>query len=160
MRDKLVLVLETPLKITRFVRTICFPPSNIKSSAALVAGWGRDREGGDHSKDLNVANLQIYPAGYCNDILGDEYREGFTNDLLCGADQSRRGSGACHGDSGGPLFFFEPDTRRYSLLGTVQGSLRCGTFSSPDVYINVNRRSVRSWIMKVVRGGLFSLISL
>ena len=69
MPDKLVLVLETPLKPTRFVRTICFPPSNIKSSAAIVAGWGRDGEGGTHSKDLNVANLQIYPVHYCNEML-------------------------------------------------------------------------------------------
>ena len=142
-------VLGTILELTRYVRPICFPPINTKRSFGVVIGWGRDSYHGEHSKELSDASVQIYPHTYCQEKLPSYL--GFSKDLICGTDPNGSGTGTCRGDSGGPLFIFNPVTQRHEVLGTVQGSEECGKFNIPDVYVNTNEESIRFWITSVLK---------
>ena len=55
------------------------------------------------------------------------------------------GGGVCRGDSGGPLFHYNPTTLRYEVLAIVQGGEMWGV--TPDVYTDVNDQNIRSWIL-------------
>ena len=49
--DVAILVLDKPLSFTEYVRTLCLPASPFPSSledekAMVVAGWGKDENGG------------------------------------------------------------------------------------------------------------------
>ena len=108
---------------------------------AIVVGWGRDEEG-VYGKELKKANVTVFSPDYCAKELPTF--KGFDDVLYCALDESGNEGGVCHGDSGGPLFHFNLATKRFELIGIVQGGERCGV--TPDVYTDVNIRDIRSWI--------------
>ena len=130
----------------RFVGTICFPQNpgfKARDLDAIVVGWGRDEED-TFGEDLRQANVTILSARQCERRL-PKY-DGFKDDLYCVDDDSGNEGGVCKGDSGGPLFHLNPKTRRYEVLGIVQGGKACGTEFLPNVFVDVNSPNIRSWI--------------
>ena len=127
-----------------FVSPICFP--NVpglkeENLDAIVAGWGRD-ENGKYGLNLRKANVTILPPDTCEAILS---YTGFRGVLYCALDKTGNGGGVCRGDSGGPLFHYNPTTLRYEVLAIVQGGEMWGV--TPDVYTDVNDQNIRSWIL-------------
>ena len=73
-----------------------------------------------------------------------------TDDIVC-AGTHVGGQGSCHGDSGGPLMFFEVEKNSWIQLATVQGSVGdCGSTEYPGIYVRLYHSSVLSFIASTI----------
>ena len=120
-------------------------------------GWGRDLIDFDLGEELKFAKLQILENVYCEEKVGKKdgrgevFRTGvFGDDLFCADDPAGGYTGACEGDSGRPIFTFEPKNIRFELQGIVQGGAVCGVFGSPDIYTNTSFGDIHNWIVEKV----------
>ena len=59
---------------------------------------------------------------------------------------------ACNGDSGGPLFFKNPNTKVITLVGLVSWGEGCGGRNQFGVYTRIGAPSVRNWIQSTLNG--------
>ena len=159
-----VAVIETdPVEISDIIRTICLPPNSgtkREHDKVDVLGWGARQLYGKTSNVLNLAVQVIYPEKYCNQT---HKREGAINDrirvvvpdlfqsqVLCAGIEGGV-HGACKGDSGGPLQFFDPLKRRYYQVGIVHGSVgECGSPEWPTVYANLDDPAVLDFIQTAI----------
>lgn len=73
INDVALLVLETPVKLTAHVNTICLPPKNFKfeGSSCFASGWGADnyRKEGAYRANLKKLELPVISQKSCQDRL-------------------------------------------------------------------------------------------
>lgn len=98
--DIAVLVLEQPVRKSKYVIPICLPQPNLKrerlvTRRATVVGWGTTYYGGKESTVQRQASLPIWRNEDCNRA----YFQPITDNFLC-AGFSEGGVDACQGDSG------------------------------------------------------------
>ena len=157
-------VIETDtVEFSHTIRKICLPQNSGTKRDYYqvdVLGWGAKERYGKASNVLNLAVQVIYPNEYCNQT---HTREGAINDrikkvvpdlfqsqVLCAGIKSGV-HGACKGDSGGPLQFFDPIKGRYFQVGIVHGSVgECGSPEWPAVYANLDDPAVLDFILTAV----------
>merc|ERR1712142_197477 len=114
--DFALLILEKPAKYTDRVRTICLPHPNAEygNKWATAAGWGRTdlpSVSEKQSPKLKVVDLKVNPARYDRKYMFGTFLK----------KEKGKYEDPCAGDSGGPLMYLNSKTKRYELIGTVNG---------------------------------------
>ncbi|KAK7794177.1 hypothetical protein R5R35_005374 [Gryllus longicercus] len=103
-------------------------------------GWGTTEFGGATSNVLMKADLYVQSPAQCSAVFGNavSYRQMCTYNY---------GKDACQSDSGGPLFWQDPYTRRTHVVGVVSHGIACAT-DSPGV--NTRVTYYLDWVASVV----------
>ncbi|XP_044016686.1 chymotrypsin-2-like [Aphidius gifuensis] len=105
-------------------------------SPAIVSGWGRTSVGGSSPMHLQKAQIYIVEQEVCKKIY-DGVKESIHETHICARHPNKQ-SGACNGDSGGPL------TVDGQQVGIVSWSYSCALQTHPTVYTRVSQ--YRDWI--------------
>jgi len=128
INDIAVLLLSSPLKFDDLTQHIELAESTpCAGTPAGVSGWG-SRNVSDKGPDkLHFVEVTVKDRKKCQqaynllaELLAEDKPIPVTEDIICA---SLYGDGACHGDSGGPLYTFEP----LRLIGIVSKGYRCIT---------------------------------
>ncbi|RWS21958.1 chymotrypsin-2-like protein [Leptotrombidium deliense] len=146
---------EIPMRMTPngygSIGTIC-PPESDSFTTATTSGWGQTTQGfqGPPSPILKVAEVNYLDVETCRYQLwlnGGGLDWNIDPNLQICVSQGNGGrDGACHGDSGGPLFL--TDTGRAVLIGIVSyGPQNCPA-NNPAVYTRVS--AYRTWINQMM----------
>ena len=101
-----------------------------------ITGWGGTYGGGPMPNILQEANVDVHTTSYCRSIYGS----GIGDNHVCTNKQHK--SGACNGDSGGPLSCNVSGT--WKLVGVTSFGVAGCSPSFPSVYTNV--AYYRNWI--------------
>ncbi|XP_065075190.1 serine proteinase stubble [Ochlerotatus camptorhynchus] len=135
--DIAILVLDRPVRKSKYVIPVCTPKSNLPSKdrmagrRATVVGWGTTYYGGKESTKQQQATLPVWRNEDCNHA----YFQPITDNFLC-AGFSEGGVDACQGDSGGPLMMLVE--ARWTQVGVVSFGNKCGEPGYPGVYTRVS----------------------
>lgn len=157
-----VAVIRTnPVKFSYFVRPICLPKAagtNRDYFRVELLGWGSSSLHGKASKTLKRVSLTLYPNKYCNNthIRQDKSKEKiqqvvpdlFPSHVACSGVETGM-QGACAGDSGGPLQFFNAEANRYYQVAIVHGSAGdCGSSTLPSVFVRLDDQQILDFVWK------------
>lgn len=153
--DFAILTLKHPLDLTSsnsLARAACLPDPDDNlpdfhpdSTTFTVSGWGLMSENATEQPTLlqHVDVPYYYP-----DVCAEAYKDRtnytgvlITGQMLC-AGHEGGGTGACFGDSGGPLSF-DYSGKEY-VVGVVSWGIGCGQPNLPSVYAKVS--SAMWWI--------------
>ncbi|XP_014274702.1 chymotrypsin-1 [Halyomorpha halys] len=121
VNDISLLHLATPLQFNANVGPVCMPTTkyNIENQWVKLIGWGKQGEFLPSTRTLMETDVQVLPFWTCQ--IGFPLKSPQTQ--ICTKGQ---GTGACMGDSGGPVTYLDPETNRYTLVGLVSfGSGNC-----------------------------------
>ncbi|XP_058451247.1 proclotting enzyme isoform X4 [Malaya genurostris] len=135
--DIAILVLDRPVRKSKYVIPVCTPKANLPSKErmagrrATVVGWGTTYYGGKESTKQQQATLPVWRNEDCNHA----YFQPITDNFLC-AGFSEGGVDACQGDSGGPLMMLVE--ARWTQVGVVSFGNKCGEPGYPGVYTRVS----------------------
>jgi secreted trypsin-like serine protease len=142
------------IKFTDFIQPICLPENystdvhKYDRDQVDLLGWGASSRNGKTSKTLKRVSQIIFPNKYCNEthmkhstdmiFIQKTVPNLFPNHLIC-AGTNINSQGACNGDGGGPLQFYDFDNYRYQQVGVVHGTIsHCGQSSYPGIYIRLD----------------------
>ncbi|XP_059611890.1 proclotting enzyme [Phlebotomus argentipes] len=146
--DIAIIVLEKPVRKSKYVIPVCLPNRNLPAPDRLagrrgtVVGWGTTYYGGKESTTQRQANLPLWRNEDCNRA----YFQPITENFLC-AGYSEGGVDACQGDSGGPLMM-RVDAR-WTQLGIVSFGNKCGEPGYPGVYTRISE--YMDWIRETTK---------
>eukprot|EP01026_Neomeris_dumetosa_P038453 TRINITY_DN3134_c0_g1_i8.p1 TRINITY_DN3134_c0_g1~~TRINITY_DN3134_c0_g1_i8.p1 ORF type:complete len:467 (-),score=38.29 TRINITY_DN3134_c0_g1_i8:496-1896(-) len=155
--DIAILELENGIEITTYMDyDISKVSKEIQSAGLSISGWGGINAGEQDNIDSVVAmrtasNLQILDQRECKNKLAqlNEFSTLFKG-MMCAEGDA---ADACIGDSGGPLFTGNINSKIY-LLGVISFGARrsqCSTndpFTAPGVYTNVS--FYKTWIDTII----------
>merc|ERR1719309_490370 len=136
--DIAILVLAKPVSFDREIHPICLPTSDDfvwKGEKVMAMGWGRIYYSCGQSQKLKHTEV----------IVGDIHK----NKNYFSTRWST-GTVACPGDSGGPVCHQDPDTKRWTIVGTAYLIVYAGKIctSGGNVWNTVS--SHLDWINKVL----------
>ncbi len=112
-----------------------------EGTVALIAGWGVTQfEQEDATEHLQWAPTIVQSDQYC--LLN---APGFLPGIqLCAIEASGFESGACHGDSGGPLLAQAPSRQELMLIGVTKGAYGACRTDLPNLFTRSD--SISAWI--------------
>jgi chymotrypsin len=144
--DIALLKLRDPVTMDSYRRPICLAEAGDEflGSNCFITGWGRTVETGDENV-LNELNVEVRSQSTCRSLWGSSY---INNGHICVANGD---TGACNGDSGGPLACqkLRDGQNRWVLAGaTSWGRSGCQTTGYPSVYSRVSY--FRDWIENTI----------
>uniref|UniRef100_A0AB38ZEL4 Venom S1 protease 18 n=1 Tax=Oncocephalus sp. TaxID=2944721 RepID=A0AB38ZEL4_9HEMI len=141
--DMSMILLKERLQFDQKVGPACMPTSRLAlvGEKLRVIGWGLTEHKGKPSEVLRKVDLDVKPHEDC--MFNYIYLEIFSKHQLC---TFSRGKDSCSGDSGGPLFWLNPETNRYTLAGLVSYGSFCGR--SPSVNTEVS--ALINWYTKLI----------
>ncbi|XP_042879127.1 venom protease-like [Penaeus japonicus] len=137
--DISILTLERDVEFNDYIRPVCLP-FNYRSEDFLnkrlaVVGYGRTDTDSDGSKLPVSAVLSTVDLATCQ----TKYNQ--LNSKVTLADSQMCAGGengdSCGGDGGGPLNYFDINTRRFYVVGTVSLGVGCGNTQFPGIYTRV-----------------------
>lgn len=155
--DIALLRLRLRVPFSRRIRPACLPNSDVRVSFGtkmVVAGWGAYESRGRTSDILRKAEVTVIDRLRCdtNSFISDitnspQYPVGITDSIIC-ADETE--SGACTGDSGGPLMMnTQTACEVREVVGLVsRGVPECQRTNVPGIYTRVEY--YLDWIVRVV----------
>ncbi|KFB41396.1 AGAP001433-PA-like protein [Anopheles sinensis] len=143
--DVALMVLDKPVRKSKYVIPVCLPGPNLPSKERLagqyaqepssrratVVGWGTTYYGGKESTKQQQATLPVWRNEDCNRA----YFQPITDNFVC-AGFSEGGVDACQGDSGGPLMMLVE--ARWTQVGVVSFGNKCGEPGYPGVYTRIS----------------------
>jgi len=138
--DIALLEVQTPMQFNQYVQPACLPGEEdldlVGNNDCWITGWGLT-QGSQDENVLQELNIEVRTNRDCENIWGQGM---IRNSQVClGHGQT----GACNGDSGGPLHC--KVNGRWVLAGaTSWGRSGCQTAGYPSVYTRVS--SYLSWI--------------
>jgi len=111
MHDIAIIILEQPVKFSDTVRTVCLPSSKNfvwKGQTCTAMGWGVPH----HEESLMHLTLKVDD---------DNNKSGNINYFTTGESKNSKGEhkNVCFGDSGGPLVHQDPQTEKWTIIGTA-----------------------------------------
>ncbi|XP_050545966.1 proclotting enzyme-like isoform X2 [Daktulosphaira vitifoliae] len=135
--DIAILVLDRPVKRSKYVIPLCLPPKSARSETFVgqvptVVGWGTTYYGGKESTVQRQVELPVWHNSDCDRT----YFQPINEDFIC-AGLKEGGKDACQGDSGGPLMLKKDG--RWIQIGIVSFGNKCGEPGYPGVYTRVSR---------------------
>ncbi|KAJ1521036.1 hypothetical protein ONE63_002747 [Megalurothrips usitatus] len=135
--DIAVLVLDRPVRRSKYVIPVCLPTARMRTDTfagarPTVVGWGTTYYGGKESTVQRQAELPVWRNEDCNRA----YFQPITENFIC-AGYSEGGKDACQGDSGGPLMLRREG--HWYQVGIVSFGNKCGEPGYPGVYTRVTR---------------------
>merc|ERR1719365_3986 len=145
--DFAILTLKHPIDLTSttsLARAACLPDEDLPDfhpdeTTFTVSGWGLMAENGtEQPTNLQHVDVPYYYPDVCAEAYKD--RTNYTGVLITGqmlcAGHEGGGTGACFGDSGGPLTY--EDSGREHVVGVVSWGIGCGQPNLPSVYAKVS----------------------
>ncbi|KAF4528108.1 hypothetical protein B566_EDAN016589 [Ephemera danica] len=138
-----IAVLETVQEITfnAAVGPVCLPfryeNDRFEGAEVIALGWGSTSFGGETSSKLKKVELNV--------VSDDSCQRAFSNvgpDQIC---TFKNGSDACQSDSGGPVLWQDPSTRRLHLVGIISYGVRC---ASDLPAVNTRITSYLDWLQQ------------
>jgi hypothetical protein len=108
-----------------------------------IVGWGANKPGGSSVDEMREVNIKTVAASTCKEA----YRSALdtvTDTMLCANDLNLKS--ACHGDSGGGMFYAKTGSP-YKLAGVVSFGKGCANRWFPGVYTDITR--FLDWIAQV-----------
>merc|ERR1711962_476768 len=151
--DIAILQLETDIKFGAHVKPACLPTNPNYSYAgktAIASGWGSTifHEWGTQQefgtscklKQTRLKILRRFDQG-CSDITDND-----AETRMCAF---KKGTDACHGDSGGPLAVVEG--RKYVVVGVISNGKGCADQRYPGIYARVT--NYLDWIVDNTQDG-------
>lgn len=138
INDVAVIKIYGPIQYNAKVKPVQLYTGYVQARAVVtLPGWGQTSHPGQGSDRLKYLNFQTIDTDTC----AYQLYPNFVNDLeLCVV--SQYGSGACMGDSGGPL------TWNGYQVGITSWVIPCG-LGKPDVFVRVSQ--FYSWITANMR---------
>ncbi|XP_066960320.1 trypsin II-P29-like [Macrobrachium rosenbergii] len=112
---------------------------DLQGVEGLIAGWGRTNSE-EFSSVVMEANLTIQSNDFCQSAYPDDDMES----LMCAADVTHGGVGACMGDSGGGLI-----SKDGYILGIYSYAEPCASDEFPGIYVNMS--AIQDWLCSIVR---------
>ncbi|XP_060560620.1 chymotrypsin B-like [Ruditapes philippinarum] len=148
--DIALLKLKTPVALNDNIHPACLPENGTTFDTGTddcwITGWGDTKDTGDESK-LNELQISIVDNESCASKWGENY---ILKTNICVGDGL---SGACNGDSGGPLSCRRQGEQAWELAGvTSWGASGCQSEGLPNVYTRVSQ--YRQWILATMRKNL------
>ncbi|CAL4117149.1 unnamed protein product, partial [Meganyctiphanes norvegica] len=148
--DLALIELEDPFDLDIHVQPICLPEKGELSSGlrAVVTGWGRLTEKGDHVSILQKVKVPLVNNEECEEVFlrgsPSGRKEHIPKTFIC-AGYPQGGGDACNGDSGGPLQV-QGEDGRWVVVGVVSWGKDCGQPNKLGVYTRVTE--FLEWITK------------
>jgi hypothetical protein len=155
------------IKFTNNIQPICLP--EYKSTDVHkydrdhvdLLGWGASSVSGKTSKVLKRISQIVFPNLYCNNTHIREDQEKiniqkavpylFPSHVIC-AGTDHKSQGACKGDSGGPLQFYDLEKFRYQQVGVVHGSVsNCGQSAFPGIYARLDEPKIFNFLKLAIQ---------
>ncbi|XP_063607794.1 venom protease-like isoform X2 [Penaeus indicus] len=139
--DISIITLERDVVFSDYIRPVCLP-FNYRSNDFLdkhlaVVGYGTTILGGDLSELPNAVVVNVVNLGTCQRNyrqLQQLNRIILTDSQMCAGGLN---GDSCTGDSGGPLNYYDVNTRRFYIAGIVSFGYGCGNPDFPGVYTRV-----------------------
>ncbi|XP_011706867.1 PREDICTED: venom serine protease 34-like, partial [Wasmannia auropunctata] len=110
----------------------------IYSNFIKLLGWGLTEYAGRESKTLQKVDLNIISLQECSNTY-----PAVTNGNICTYTPKKD---TCQRDSGGPLLWQNPNTKRLVLAGIIVGGTGC---ASDEPAINTRTGAYIDWILSV-----------
>jgi secreted trypsin-like serine protease len=139
--DVALLVLSEPTTVPR-VRLATGKNSGLlrTGARALIAGWGQtDPEQEEPTFALQWTRMRLEGERNCEGFFG----------RICAIDFPDGRSGACHGDSGGPLLGRTKRGHKLIQIGIVQGGFGACSTRRPSIYMRAD--VIARWVNTRVR---------
>ncbi|XP_037784032.1 venom protease-like [Penaeus monodon] len=137
--DISILTLERDVEFNDFIRPACLPfnyqNEEFLTQRLAVVGYGRSAPDGEGSKVPVSAVLSVVDLGTCQakyDRLN--HKVTLTDSQICAGSEN---GDSCGGDGGGPLNYFDVNTRRFYVVGIVSLGVGCGNTDFPGIYTRV-----------------------
>ncbi|XP_065295413.1 chymotrypsin-2-like isoform X1 [Dermacentor albipictus] len=147
VHDVALVKLPVDLEFNRFMKPVCLPTQkmDVAGEILVVAGWG-ETGSADYSKSLRRAEVVGVTDELCQDELRTvrDRKRATPGPVICAF---RIDTGACRGDSGGPLTLRGDDGRTLQLGIVAFGEHKCPP-SVPPLYARVS--SHMQWIEKAL----------
>lgn len=161
---------KVDLNHSKKIQKACLPADDTTEFIKLtVAGWGSLDAEGTSTSHLQEVDVDFIPRDICMsyklsyyEILSKAEKVRLVappmhSNHMCALNTDTRGS-FCAGDSGGPLMYQNPDTKRYIVVGIVSGAWnKCGTRLTPGLYTKV--ANYRDFIREHASGACFKSYS-
>ena len=113
---------------------------------AIISGWGKTKGTGIGSNTLpttlQIVELPILEDSVCKSVWG---RSSITPQSIC-VGSSSAGTGACNGDSGGPMVQTDDNGVTWLIGNTSWGASSCDASSYPTIYSK--NSAVADWIQQ------------
>jgi len=151
--DFAILTLKTPLDLTgpnSLARAACLPNDDIpefrhNQTMFTVSGWGLMEEKGEEQPEvLQKVDVPYFTPVTCAEAYADKTNYTgllITSSMMCAGHEGGE-TGACFGDSGGPLTL--STSGKEHVVGVVSWGIGCGRPNLPSVYAKVS--SANWWI--------------
>ncbi|CAK9830266.1 Venom serine protease 34 [Anthophora retusa] len=150
MNDIAMLKTENTIIFGNQVGPACLPfqhsPDTFGGSFVDLLGWGSTDFGGAPSDILQKVTLSVLTNLQCSRFYGN-----VTADQIC---TYADGKDSCQMDSGGPVLWENPTTRRLVLIGIISLGRGCGVYGG----INVRVGAYIDWIVSVASDSTFCII--
>ena len=130
-----------------FVEAATLPASGQEFTGnAIISGWGKTKGSGIGSNTLPTTlqwvELPILSDAECKAVWG---RSSITPQSIC-VGSSSAGTGACNGDSGGPMVQTDSNGVTWLIGNTSWGASSCDAYSYPTIYSK--NSAVADWIQQ------------
>ncbi|XP_010860804.1 PREDICTED: serine protease 44-like [Bison bison bison] len=138
--DIALALLAFPVNFSASIQPVCLPEKAFMVQAGTecwVTGWGKVKEEGSSTQELQEAELNILRYETCNEVLSEKLESQFDvvkEGTVCAI--SSKGKDACQGDSGGPLVC--EFNNSWVQVGIVSWGIGCGRSGYPGVYTEVS----------------------
>ncbi|CAK9795048.1 Venom serine protease 34 [Anthophora quadrimaculata] len=150
MNDIAMLKTENTILFGNQVGPACLPfqhsPDTFGGSFVNLLGWGSTDFGGAPSDTLQKVTLSVLTHLQCSRFYGN-----VTADQIC---TYADGKDSCQMDSGGPVLWENPTTRRLVLIGIISLGRGCGVYGG----VNVRVGAYVDWIVSVASDSTFCII--
>ncbi|EFN63716.1 Transmembrane protease, serine 9 [Camponotus floridanus] len=127
------------------VGPVCLPfhhkQDTFEDNDVVALGWGLKQFGGAKSTTLQKVNLTVINLTNCKD-----YYHELTNSDIC---TYSPGKDSCQMDSGGPLLWQDPTTRKLVLAGIISKGIGC---ASDEPAVEKRTGAYIDWIQSITSG--------
>ncbi|KOC70082.1 Venom serine protease 34, partial [Habropoda laboriosa] len=150
MNDVAMLKTDTVIEFGNEVGPACLPfqhsPDTFGGCFVNVLGWGSTEFGGAPSDILQKVTLSVLTHLQCSKFYGN-----VSTDQIC---TYAEGKDSCQMDSGGPVLWENPTSRRLVLIGIISLGRGCALYGG----VNVRVGAYIDWIVSVASDSTFCII--
>uniref|UniRef100_A0AB38ZEJ3 Venom S1 protease 8 n=1 Tax=Oncocephalus sp. TaxID=2944721 RepID=A0AB38ZEJ3_9HEMI len=142
--DIAIVVLKDKIQFNQQVGRACLPTKrfDLVGKQVVAAGWGRTTAEGSGSSILLKVTLDVQPLDYCKKSYS--YMKTNPATQICTHTDKKD---SCKGDSGGPLMYYDPESKRIFHVGIASFGKSCAT-KDGGVWTDVFAFS--DWIQKTI----------